>query len=198
MCLTLAMLSTRLTLLLATAALALCSCTTPSSPEQPDPQTPAPAAPTRAALSETDNQLLQACLAHNKAEVSRLLAQGANPNARNPVGRTALMAVALGAPTDANSSAEVDWGSLGTATLKAVDAAEMCRGLLDKGADINAQDDQGYSALMLASLQGNSALVSILLTKGANPALKSEEGLTAHEIATAKGRDSVVDVFADQ
>jgi hypothetical protein len=39
---------------------------------------PPAAAVSRQALRDADNQLLVACLTHNKAEVSRLLALGAN------------------------------------------------------------------------------------------------------------------------
>jgi len=46
--------------------------------------------------------------------------------------------------------------------------------LLQKGADINAQDRDGKTALMLTILNGHQALLEVLLKKNANIKLKNE------------------------
>jgi ankyrin repeat protein len=44
---------------------------------------------------------------------------------------------------------------------------EMVRLLLDKGADVNAIDQDGVSALMEASSRGNTEIVQLLQNRGA-------------------------------
>lgn len=49
--------------------------------------------------------------------------------------------------------------------------------LLQKGADINAQDKDGKTALMITILNGHQALLEVLLKKNANIKLKNEVSL---------------------
>ena len=58
------------------------------------------------------------------------------------------------------------------------DAAEV-RALLDRGADVNARNDNGDSALMLAVLYGDADLVKLLLDRKADPKHANEAGATA-------------------
>ena len=51
--------------------------------------------------------------------------------------------------------------------------------LLKNGADINAQDDMGYSALSEAVSVRSPESVKLLLNEGANPELKDKDGNTA-------------------
>lgn len=182
--------SHRLFAALAGISLIFTSCTTP----EPTPGTASSGAVDApvAALSALDQQLLDACLAQNKVEVVRLLDAGANANAKNSVGRTPLMALALGAPGDPVQIGDPDWSNLGTAVLKNLDISDMLRALTAKGADLNIQEGQGYTALMFACLQGNSHLVGRLLKAEANRSLKNEDGLTALEIAKAKSNTFAV------
>lgn len=50
------------------------------------------------------------------------------------------------------------------------------------GADINHRNTEGYTALMLAALAGESRTVEYLLRSGANPVLINKNGLTARQL----------------
>lgn len=91
--------------------------------------------------------LMAAVLDSDLATVTQLLDNGANPNARNDAGATALM-----------------W---------AVPDLEKTRLLVARGAEVNAQSNDGRTALMVASgFYGAKDVVALLLEKGANPSLK--------------------------
>lgn len=52
-------------------------------------------------------------------------------------------------------------------------AIDMVSILLNRGAQINIQDEHGYTALMTAARKWNAPLVRLLLDKGANPSIKT-------------------------
>lgn len=56
---------------------------------------------------------------------------------------------------------------------------EVVDWLLDKGADVNLADDDGYTPLMLAAQYDHVAVVKRLLKKGANPKARTNTGHTA-------------------
>ena len=66
---------------------------------------------------------------------------------------------------------------------------ERVRELLDRGADINSQDDYGLrlrlrvgyanTALIFASYQGHTEIVKLLLDRGADPNIQNDKGYTA-------------------
>jgi ankyrin repeat protein len=60
---------------------------------------------------------------------------------------------------------------------------EVMQLLIDRGAKVNAQDTQGYSALMIAAKVGQMAGVEFLLGKGASVDLKNNAGETALKLA---------------
>ena len=55
--------------------------------------------------------------------------------------------------------------------------------LLDKGVDINAQDNNGLTALMVAVEHGPIQAVKVLLENKADPLVKNNEGTTALDLA---------------
>jgi len=76
--------------------------------------------------------------------LARLLASGGNPNLANPEGETPLMTAARTGKIDA------------------------VRVLLDKGADVNAKENQReQTALMWAAVEGHTPVVKLLLERGA-------------------------------
>ena len=86
----------------------------------------------------------------------------------------------------------------GTALMAAADAgrADSVQLLISYGADVNATDGLGRSALMLAAAQGATELLAPLLRGGIEPAdafLKANNGWTALMFACAAGREETVD-----
>ncbi len=57
--------------------------------------------------------------------------------------------------------------------------SEVVDWLLDKGADVNLADDDGYTPLMLAAQYGHLAVVKRLLKKGASAKARTQNGQTA-------------------
>src|SRR5256714_7519984 len=64
-------------------------------------------------------------------------------------------------------------------------------GLLASGADVNARDRFGYSALMYAAGGGHSAVVELLLSSGADVGAKNRNGLTGLDLAAARGHATI-------
>ena len=56
--------------------------------------------------------------------------------------------------------------------------------LIDKGAYINKQMDDGTTALMQATQNGHTEVVRVLLTRGADPDLKDKQGRSAIDYAS--------------
>lgn len=64
---------------------------------------------------------------------------------------------------------------------------EVVRHLLEHGADVNARDDKGRSALLAVAERGNAVVARVLLDKGADVTLKNKEGKTAWRLAAQRG-----------
>lgn len=67
--------------------------------------------------------------------------------------------------------------------------------LIQHGADVNLQDDQGYTALMLAARTNRPEVVRFLLGHSANPELTNHEGKTALAIAQSSNHAAVIHVL---
>ncbi len=112
----------------------------------------------------SDEKFLQAVRGGNLEKVQRLIAQGANVNAKSNKNYTALMEAAKNGSTS------------------------IVRELIARGADVNALDVDKGTALMEAAYYGNAyygnvELASELLMAGANKTLKDKRGKTALDYA---------------
>jgi hypothetical protein len=67
--------------------------------------------------------------------------------------------------------------------------------LLAAGAAVNAKDEKGRTALILASMQGHREVVQALLAAGAEVNAKSTNGKTALMLATEKGHREVIELL---
>ncbi len=65
--------------------------------------------------------------------------------------------------------------------------------LVKRGVDINARNEAGETALILAAWYGRDELVGILLKKGADPNVKTRKGLSALKVASENGFDCIVE-----
>src|SRR5947209_5518941 len=75
---------------------------------------------------------------------------------------------------------------------------EIARMLLERGADINARDEWGRTALMIGADEGYSELVSLLLDWEADVHARDERGYTALMFAAWKGHLDVVKALIER
>ena len=68
--------------------------------------------------------------------------------------------------------------------------------LLAAGADVDASDSRGVTALMEAVYAGDALLARQLCAAGANADRKASNGLTAREMASERVREAMIDVEA--
>lgn len=69
--------------------------------------------------------------------------------------------------------------------------------LLDAGADINACDQHGQTALMIAARNGSTPAVRLLVERGADLDHTAKYRLSALMLAVINGRDAIVGVLVD-
>ncbi len=145
-------------------------------------------------------ELFESALAGDLVRVRSLLQGGADCNARDDEGTTALMVAAGGGRLDIvqaliESGANVNatdargW----TALMKAIYNYDLDRGfpeivsaLIGAGADIEAQIAYGTRPLMLAAGYGQAGVIDVLLAAGADVRAENEGGRTARMMAEAK------------
>jgi len=88
---------------------------------------------------------------------------------------------------------------MGLAFLETIKQDRLEKGvfLVNNGADINFQDDQGYTALMYATEVGNGELVRELLSAGANPMLTDNQNQwTAKQHAEFSGYGGIYNMIS--
>jgi quinoprotein dehydrogenase-associated probable ABC transporter substrate-binding protein len=115
-----------------------------------------------------------------------LLELRANPNARGGQrALTPLMVVASQRPPDSRA----------VQLTQAAGPIELARALLAHGADVNATDADGVTALMIAAARNNPAMISVLVQAGARLDLRSSEGRSARDIAVENENQSALRVL---
>lgn len=117
-----------------------------------------------------ENLLHESAKAGNSFELSMLLKLGANPNSKNEEGKSALEVA-----TEAGHTAIVEEIITGGATLF-----------------------NGFTALILASQNGNEGEVMSLLKANVNVSAQNDEGKTALIVATQFGQYSIVELLLQQ
>jgi ankyrin repeat protein len=69
--------------------------------------------------------------------------------------------------------------------------------LLDAGADVDAKDEHGQTALMNAARDGHAPVVRLLVARGADLNHTAKFNLSALMLAVLNGRDAIVGLLAD-
>ena len=70
---------------------------------------------------------------------------------------------------------------------------ETMRLLLDRGAEVDARQQMGYTALHAAAGRGDEKMLDVLLARGADARLKTDDGKTAADIAAEHGHPQVAE-----
>ena len=156
------------------------------------------------ATTEDEKNFLVACRSGNLEEINRLLSAGVNPNVCNEANQTGLMFAAVAGRAEAvdrllqeeniivdardnnNNTALILSGRLGN--------TDVIQSLLSKGADVNAQNVAGTTALMWAAPMGHSDATTMLLeAEGINVNLQNKNGQTALDLAQ---NDSIKNIIS--
>lgn len=152
------------------------------------------------------SELLDSALAGNLAQVHSLLQRGADCNACNDEGATALMAAAgigrldivealIESGANVNATDARGWSALMKAIFNYdLDCGfpEIVSALIAAGANIETQIAYGTRPLMLAAGYGQAGVIEVLLAAGADVRAENEGGRTARMMAEAK---DYVEVF---
>jgi uncharacterized protein len=99
--------------------------------------------------------------------------------------------LAAGADPSAASTNAMRVAPLHSATSRG-DAAMVLR-LLEKGADPDAKQQSGWTALHNAAAQGNIDVVRILRSNGADFSARTDDGKTAADLAAERGHAALVE-----
>jgi ankyrin repeat protein len=154
---------------------------------------------------------LMYCAMFGRPEVvPPLLKMGADINAQNSAGMTPLMLACMMGP----NQAKLFWGDfLGknsnfcsgkqtpvqvVPSVNPEKCFEVAKLLIEKGADVNARDKTGFTALMWSGQMDRAELVKLLLDKGADVNAKEYKGRPALMQFAMFGRPEVVQPLLDR
>jgi ankyrin repeat protein len=133
----------------------------------------------------------------NREIVSLLLAAGADPNVREPGGRTALMALSENATVDlardliaagARINARDQVGANALMNIAPFGTVELVREMINAGSQLNATDSAGASVLFGAANNQDPEVLTFLLAAGLDPNIRDENGDTVLMSIAAHGR----------
>jgi ankyrin repeat protein len=112
------------------------------------------------------------------------LEAGADANARDSDGITALMYAARGDRPEIANPAPSDYPRIVELMIK-------------RGADINAKTDTGFVALFWAARYGHEGVARVLITHGADVNAKDKDGMTALKWASSNKQTKVVELLQE-
>jgi hypothetical protein len=147
-----------------------------------------------------DSELLYQTKQNHLTRMKMLLLVGANVNARDEEGGTALMGASWRGQADAvkllldkGADASLRNNRSETALILAAKSgsAIVVKLLLDRGPDINAKDDFGWTPLMWAAWGGYTTTVRVLVNRSADQRAKNNLGETASTLAYKKSHYDV-------
>src|SRR4051812_39383621 len=106
----------------------------------------------------------------------------------------------LGAVAALILAAAPDRAKLGSALIDAArgDDQASVASLLRQGADVNAREDDGTTALAWAASRSNIGIAELLLKAGANPNLTNELGIGPLFLAITNGSTGMASLLIDK
>jgi ankyrin repeat protein len=132
-------------------------------------------------LNPIDHELANAVWQGNTQKAKQALDSCANPMAK----------VTIDIDEDDDDNEENgDWNLLSLAAYKG--SPDIVKMLLNTGADINARDEEGYTALMFAAHEGYIEIVRILLNAGADVNARGENCPSAIDLAVEQCHTEIV------
>ena len=151
-------------------------------------------------LQEADGStaLMVAAAFGYSSVVKQLLGSGANLELKDQTGMTALSWCACAKGREELIPQLMPAGAAahaGRKVLKTYDQLGVTQLLLRQGAEIEALDFGGWSALMVASFYGQPEIATLLVEAGARTDHLSSEGANALDIATQLGHRQVVRII---
>ncbi|MEW6270573.1 MAG: ankyrin repeat domain-containing protein, partial [Thermodesulfobacteriota bacterium] len=144
-----------------------------------------------------ERRLLDAVQRNDRATIERALELGVPVDAKDDLGRSALLLAASDAGDlelvrflHAKGAAVDEPDVQGRAALSHAAAegrVEIVRWLVDNGAEVDRPDWQQRTPLFHAALRDQTAVVALLLDRGADPNVRDQFGDTPLIVACAKG-----------
>ena len=127
--------------------------------------------------SEMELKLVAACMSGDDSLVLSLINSGVNVNCLVKIGGR-------------------EWSPLLMASVEG--HTEIVKVLLERGAQVDLQDNGGWTALMWASYSGCTEIVNVLVERGAQVDLQNNVGLTALIWASGRGHTEIVRVLLER
>ncbi len=156
-----------------------------------------------ALTQDVNSQLIEAGKKGETRNIKGLLGAGAEVDAKDEKGVTALMHASAEGHTQSveallDAGADVDAKADDGLTALMVVArgkTEIARALLDAGADVNAKAQHGVTSLMVAVATGNTQIVRALLDAGADADAMADSGVTALLLAESNGYIEIAELL---
>jgi len=152
---------------------------------------------------DVNSQLIEAGKKGETRNIEGLLAAGAEVDAKDEKGVTALMHASAEGHTQSveallDAGADVDAQADDGLTALMVVArgnTEIARALLDAGADVNVKAQHGVTPLMVAVATGNTQIVRVLLDAGAEVDARADSGVTALILTERNGYIEIAELL---
>jgi ankyrin repeat protein len=157
-------------------------------------------------IDDANKQLMNTALSGNIERVRQFLSIGADVNARDNRGITALHIAAQKGFADMvnellKKGSDVNVAFNGETALHVASAkghTDIVKALLEKKTNVNVKSNEGMTALGMASQSGHTDVVKALLEKGADVNAKANDSRTALFQASQNGHTEVVKALLEK